>query len=597
MVNFGPPDLVSGGDINDDGSLFAKHGDKSYGWTCDITCRWCSFNDAKPPTDATFLTSIGDACKEDDFSDRRWEINVPNGIYEIQTLHDTGRPSDVQLNIHHCNVEGVQLVDVNKESIRPVTLRRRVKVTDGALTLDGKAAKSVMGQCQVINKLSFKKVANALKEIWMTSKADPWWQIELSEPTKIGVVQVVNFDPIMNDFSSKTKKQVNCATWWLFRGGHCDEGQPLGWFNASDEGAVVGVSDKPCSGRSCGGGTVCGRITKNRIGRNEYYVDCKGVVGKYVYVQLPGSGRIFPLDVQVNRYRPDSVTPGARACYGVEAREMTSTTPEYIVTSDPEDPIFYSTCYVREPNIKWLGREPQAPPSRWRYQNHCLDCSVYHENKQVKSDPFGLPALWQMADGHCIHCDNEPTPPMPADTPWLQIATGVCDTFDGADDDDPPPITCTDRAACRKQLAPGGRLDGEQGDPWDALAISLEECKILAAKDPECSSTMYWDSKWKGCYCWKKEECCQRCRPGPTWGKDYQVFDTTPAYATPDPTCKNGLKSEAGDMCCPKHCVNSEGKSVCGKLWECHMDSVGGGQCCAKNTINNCKDAGAPCLL
>ena len=83
--------------------------------------------------------------------------------------------------------------------------------------------------------------------------------------------------------------------------------------------------------------------------------------------------------------RPATSDPGAKACYGVEARESSSTAPEYVVSHDPEDPAFYSTCYVRERNVTWLprvaGKEEPLREARWRFQNHCLDCGNYHENR------------------------------------------------------------------------------------------------------------------------------------------------------------------------------------------------------------------------
>ena len=42
------------------------------------------------------------------------------------------------------------------------------------------------------------------------------------------------------------------------------------------------------------------------------------------------------------------------ACYGVEARtHHDESAPEFIVSLDPADPIFYSTCYVRERAVEF----------------------------------------------------------------------------------------------------------------------------------------------------------------------------------------------------------------------------------------------------
>jgi hypothetical protein len=94
-------------------------------------------------------------------------------------------------------------------------------------------------------------------------------------------------------------------------------------------------------------------------------------------------------------------------CYGIEAQvHKDSSTPEYVVSNDPSDPIFYSTCYVRERAIDFdpphgsessLAGEAEvedAPDSgstfvsqsavagkvakpQWKYNNKCLDCDSF----------------------------------------------------------------------------------------------------------------------------------------------------------------------------------------------------------------------------
>jgi hypothetical protein len=64
-------------------------------------------------------------------------------------------------------------------------------------------------------------------------------------------------------------------------------------FHGSDQGAVVGVSDVPCSNASGCSGHVCGRITKSNVTTGSptetvtFMVDCRGAVGRFVWVSLP----------------------------------------------------------------------------------------------------------------------------------------------------------------------------------------------------------------------------------------------------------------------------------------------------------------------
>lgn len=106
--------------------------------------------------------------------------------------------------------------------------------------------------------------------------------------------------------------------------------------------------------------------------------------GKYVHIELPGSERIVDFTVEVNMRKP-LAKPGeekiAKVCYGVQARTQTEVSPEYITTDDPDDPVFYSTCYVREKVVKWLPVEvePPQPKPRWKFHSKCLSCDSFQQ--------------------------------------------------------------------------------------------------------------------------------------------------------------------------------------------------------------------------
>jgi len=364
-----------------------------------------------------------------------------------------------------------------------------------------------------------------------------------------------------------------------------------------------------CGANGCSG-TPCGSIRK---GVDEWsiwqqYVDCKGAIGQYVWVYLPGQQRSLVFDVKVYRSKPDIPLDRqntTKVCYGVEAHPQTATDPEFTIVTDPEDPMFYSTCYAREKNITWLGAAltSSAPVGRWRFNEHCLDCATYHHNAQTL-DPSAIPAPWKTADGQCANCDHESTPPAIAKTllPWKLTWKGYCDT---------DKQTCGPTApSCLKEVAMGGRSSVE-GDDWTQRIMSDVDCQILVERDPECQpiaqyGRQWWDGtrfvEWKrSCMCWRKSACCGKCTPWswdvPHEGSEIYSVETSVA---PNPTCASGIKSSDNKMCCGSYCKGTTGASVCGwstAQWNCYQGVSGGGGCCENNTVQLCTAGGFPCLL
>ena len=160
------------------------------------------------------------------------------------------------------------------------------------------------------------------------------------------------------------------------------------------EGALVGVSNMPCTGQSCPG-EICSRAKKPamRFGwvqgvafgkaqpefmRNRYSVDCGGKVGRYVFVQLPGKDRILLANVTVGRYQPSAQHDWDQfMCYGVRAAAGTEAEPEYRTTDDPEDPMFYSTCLVREQDLAFLSPEQIDAPGSLQTPYTCSTVSPF----------------------------------------------------------------------------------------------------------------------------------------------------------------------------------------------------------------------------
>jgi hypothetical protein len=309
----------------------------------------------------------------------------------------------------------------------------------------------------------------SLPDLWFPGSASggAWRQLELDERVPVGLVSI-EFPVEMN---KQTPQQVStggfltsgavdgngiavgqphqiwpydCRMRWLFERSGCAElsyaspprtdlwnsesvNRPFGVFdNAASEGAVISVSDTPCTtANGCSGGTVCRRIetqyreyrgsgTYVTTGRGQD-IDCGGAVGRYVRVHLPGSGRIFGAQVSVNRAQIVA-QPNQMACYAVRARISTKTTPEYVTTTDPLDPIFYSTCYVRDRKITWLPSPTSLASNtpNWAFNNNtCLTCSSFRRNIGEPDTPNNSTVpLWTVAS-ECVDCAS--SAPLSAD--------------------------------------------------------------------------------------------------------------------------------------------------------------------------------------
>ena len=141
--------------------------------------------------------------------------------------------------------------------------------------------------------------------------------------------------------------------------------------------------------------------------------DCGDATGRYVRVQLHGNRRIFDAKVDIVGTKiqlPDGVTDpkNAKLCYGVMAREARSLpTPlmEYVVSSDENDPVFYSTCYVRELKRLWVKHdwhEGLVKTGDFRMETTCLSCKSYDASTTPQNQTY-LPD-WTL-DHTCHNCE------------------------------------------------------------------------------------------------------------------------------------------------------------------------------------------------
>ena len=114
---------------------------------------------------------------------------------------------------------------------------------------------------------------------------------------------------------------------------------------------------------------------------------------------------------------------GTSICYGlavVEERELDVGEAYTIVDNDPQDEVFYSTCYKKTSGFSFgssAGNSPSpappAPPLRWRFGEHCLSCNGARIAQST--------GYWVLSDT-CEMCSRDDLPPLP---PGLNISDDV----------------------------------------------------------------------------------------------------------------------------------------------------------------------------
>ena len=71
-------------------------------------------------------------------------------------------------------------------------------------------------------------------------------------------------------------------------------------------------------------------------------------------------------------------------CVPVQKRAATDTHESYGLTDDPEDPVFYSSCFARSQPRVFIGYDIEedgpVPKGEWQYGGKCLSCDNYANN-------------------------------------------------------------------------------------------------------------------------------------------------------------------------------------------------------------------------
>jgi len=239
--------------------------------------------------------------------------------------------------------------------------------------------------------------------------------------------------------------------------------------------------------------------------------------------------------------------------YGVTSRQANNTHARYSVTDDPEDPLFYSTCYIKRPQWKFLLQLVVSAnvtvtivPPPWAFSDRCVEC---HEWKAAQ-DPDSSVPVWHLPTS-CRNCEVETLPPVPSLITNIVSRGQKCDGSWGSQTvwNYPAPNDQCKTARCVKTLTLVG-----------SNAMSAAECIAKAKLEPECGEHVqhrpFVQNVNAVCECWVKtnDACCGTCKPVDYAFSNWRYSVYSVVNPIGDPLCSAGVKSADGAYCCPTKC-------------------------------------------
>jgi len=269
-------------------------------------------------------------------------------------------------------------------------------------------------------------------------------------------------------------------------------------------------------------------------------------------------------------------------CYIVRPKQITDVTQtEYLVSNDPTDPVFHSTCYLKFVGRSFTDYEANytAPDVDvgWRYNHQCISCKEKAENDFTHN----MLPHWNVAD-KCVNCFREPAQGVTSERPPRIVVANntLCDGHNGVFSQ--MTHRCGNISNCTIRLGILNRPNN---------FITAAECRILASQNSSCSNVYYHfknpNSPVQGeCWCYTKDPCCRSCsrRTGTNWF----VYELE---SPPDPTCAGGRLSDDRRYCCSSTC----GVGLC--TWEQSSTSASVGFCGTNYITRSCAQYGPPCIM
>eukprot|EP00948_MAST-09A_sp_MAST-9A-sp1_P001837 g1837.t1 len=415
---------------SDNGDVYQTHSNGlSYGWNCKIPDysfkRNLGDNGYSENSEKGWaLASLEWPCP-DTTTSKKWEFLLPegNGLYEIQfygSIQGWRCYADgewkpeckkyMKNGFRGCVLENDRIWSHKFTSQYyhgswrfpckdcPVWVRN-VVISDGKFTLSVQD-----GECSMVNYLRIKKIAETETPVFYPSMTNPWQQLEIdggSKPIKDVVVSTPGYG---------AKAGSSCGSRWLFEGNwcltklaHASEGggnnlQGMREVGTFKNGFIVSLADEPCdveTGACPTAKHTCAHVKSTYTCPDQgvqlcpITVDCNGVEAKYVRLQLPGTGRILNANMKVFTPTERSVPEEKDlVCYVVKTRKPTMIRAAYTIVSDPKDPAFYSTCFIRTKALSFLPAEavePQDSSSKYIFGEKCLRCCNAEFNRKLVS--------------------------------------------------------------------------------------------------------------------------------------------------------------------------------------------------------------------
>lgn len=444
--------IPADGFIFDNGKVFgadAGAGQPNFGWNCPTE----SLMKGEGSTNGTQV-NIGARYEFCNGVLRKWSVQVPNGAYKVTVLGSSWERFN-----RGCTFENTRFLDGAGSGIVFVHDNMFDFSATGQPNLPGNRMRCNDVRTLVLEQLTTEEgMKHPRYSAWLPASTNAYWQRELDVPSAVGQVDVrppagSRGDAFQNYFESNWNhpyvdlftngqplaydnkggngwSQHSCRSRFLFSGADCvqdsvPQEREQGQFTEADQGYTVLVGTTPCTGPSCTrstGDTECVRsdgydITMPRSCKTQrldepgfllcpMIWDCQGAVGKYVKVLLKGKHRIFDADVRPRYQKPPAPAPNALVCYGLRPQEGAAIPvpiEETVTSNDINDPIFYSTCFIREAEMFWetTGEELPLLRSPWKFAGGCLDCTNYAEN-MAKNEGIGA-SHWIVSD-QCFDC-------------------------------------------------------------------------------------------------------------------------------------------------------------------------------------------------
>jgi len=236
---------------------------------------------------------------------------------------------------------------------------------------------------------------------------------------------------------------------------------------------------------------------------------------------LPNNSQCNPRSLQSGRTYADKI------CFPVQMKTAVPLLPDplYIITDDPEDPAFYSTCYFRiQPS--GINSSTAAPPRlpNYQFQKKCVDCKEAISSTYEQYIP-----TWNISQT-CIDCEKDGPAvskvPVPIDYSKTQSALllgyrkSKCTYPNEAGSQAMCPNGTATSVQCTVTITTQGVSVGADFTAYD--------CYLMAKKDPRCqgSKTVFKPAAYlpvpqtAACECWVNTTatttCCGPCVPNYT---------------------------------------------------------------------------------